>query len=93
MSPSQAAEFVERNLWSPETKRLRRSFCRGPSEVEAFDSDYAFLAAGLLDLYSVSGDTRWLAWARQLQGTLDQLFWDPKAGATRTLNKIYLFIY
>ena len=76
----QAAEFVESMLWNTETQRLRRSFCRGPSEVEGFDSDYAFLIAGLLDLFSASGKTKWLAWALELQRSMDKLFWDSAQG-------------
>ena len=35
------------------------------------------------DLHSVCGDVAWLEWALQLQATLDELFWDPAAGAPR----------
>ena len=76
----QAAKFVEKNLWNPETKRLRRSYCRGPSDVEGFDSDYAFLIAGLLDLFAAAGNTKWLKWAYELQKSMDSLFWDAKLG-------------
>lgn len=76
----QAAKFVEKNLWNPETKRLRRSYCRGPSDVEGFDSDYAFLIAGLLDLFAAAGNTKWLKWAYELQKSMDSLFWDPRLG-------------
>lgn len=37
-------------------------------------------AGGLLQLYSVTGDTRWLHWCQTLQATLDELFWDDAAG-------------
>lgn len=39
-------------------------------------------AGGLLQLYSVTGDTRWLHWCQSLQATLDELFWDDAAGAS-----------
>lgn len=68
------------NLWDASSKRLRRSYCRGPSQVAGFDSDYAFLASGLLDLFAATGDTRWLAWAEELQGAMDDLFWDHNSG-------------
>lgn len=28
------AEFVQRQLWDPQSKRLRRAFCKAPSKVE-----------------------------------------------------------
>jgi hypothetical protein len=28
------AEFVRRQLWDPQAKRLRRAFCKAPSKVE-----------------------------------------------------------
>lgn len=76
----QAARFARDNLWNGSTKRLRRSFRQAPSDVDGFDNDYAFLAAGLLDLYAASGDTQWLAWADELQQALDELFWDSSSG-------------
>ena len=45
--------------------------------------DHAFLAAGLLDLYEVSGEARWLAAARSLHAALEQ-FADPQGGFFRT---------
>ena len=47
----QAAEFVHAKLWDPESKRLRRSFRVGPSAAQGFADDYAYMIAGLLDLY------------------------------------------
>eukprot|EP00899_Mesostigma_viride_P021032 jgi/Mesvir1/28930/Mv17715-RA.1 len=60
----------------PLATKLKRSFRKGPSEADGFVDDYAFLIAGLLDLYEASGQTRWLAWAMDLQATQDELFWD-----------------
>ena len=53
-SPVQAAEFVRAKLWDTDTKRLRRSFRVGPSAAQGFADDYAYMIAGLLDLYQVS---------------------------------------
>ena len=47
----QAAEFVHEKLWDPESKQLRRSFRVGPSAAQGFADDYAYMIAGLLDLY------------------------------------------
>ena len=30
----------------------------------------------MLELFQADGDSRWLAWARQLQASQDTLFWD-----------------
>ncbi len=75
-----AAEFARDKVWDAEQKRLRRSFCRGPSDVGGFADDYAFLISGLLDLHAASGDEQWLRFALQLQTALDELFWDDGAG-------------
>lgn len=39
------------------------------------------MVAGLLDLYSAGGGTRWLAWALELQDAMDAQFWDAERGA------------
>lgn len=74
------ASFVRANLWDEQRQRLLRSFLNGPSDVEGFADDYAYLISGLLDLYSACGETQWLAFAQQLQRTQDTLFWDDTAG-------------
>eukprot|EP00197_Chlamydomonas_leiostraca_P004455 CAMPEP_0202859470 /NCGR_PEP_ID=MMETSP1391-20130828/1566_1 /ASSEMBLY_ACC=CAM_ASM_000867 /TAXON_ID=1034604 /ORGANISM="Chlamydomonas leiostraca, Strain SAG 11-49" /LENGTH=819 /DNA_ID=CAMNT_0049538503 /DNA_START=158 /DNA_END=2617 /DNA_ORIENTATION=- len=75
-----AARFARQHLWDAGTRRLRRSFCKGPSSVGAFADDYAQMVCGLLDLYEAGGGAEWLAWAAELQGVQDALFWDA-AGA------------
>ncbi len=83
------ANFVRANLWDEQRQRLLRSFLNGPSDVEGFADDYSFVISGLLDLYSASGETQWLAFAQQLQQKQDELFWDDKAG--RPQAKAYTF--
>ena len=51
------ARFVKANLWDGQKQRLLRSFLSGPSDVEGFADDYAYLISGLLDLHSVTGGT------------------------------------
>jgi uncharacterized protein YyaL (SSP411 family) len=46
--------------------------------------DHAFLAAGLLDLYEVSGEARWLQAARDLHDALARRFPDADGGFFRT---------
>lgn len=82
----QAAEFLRAKLWDPHTKRLKRSYRSGPSDVPGFDTDYAFLISGLLDLYGATADTQWLAWAKELQTSMDALFWDSDNGAEVSLS-------
>lgn len=41
---------------------------------------YVCSAGGVLELYQVTGETKWLQWCQQLQGTLDELFWDETGG-------------
>jgi uncharacterized protein YyaL (SSP411 family) len=75
-----AAEFVERELWDDTRGVLFRSWRNGRGAAEGFAEDYAFLAAGLLDLYEATFDARWLLWARRVQAGLDAQFWDEAAG-------------
>ena len=71
---------MQAHLWDGQRQRLLRSYLNGPSDVEGFADDYACLISGLLDLYSASGETQWLALMQQLQQKQDELFWDDTAG-------------
>jgi uncharacterized protein YyaL (SSP411 family) len=75
-----AATFVKKNLFDSSKGELRRSFREGPSAIDGFAADYAFLINGLLDLYETDFDLGWLRWARQLQDTFDLHFWDQDRG-------------
>ncbi len=74
------AEFVERELFDAERGVLYRAWLDGRGESEGFAEDYAFLIAGLLDLYEATWDARWLRWADRLQATMDARFWDEAGG-------------
>ena len=74
-----AAEFVLTRMRSD--GRLRRVFQDGRASGPAFLEDYAFLIAGLLDLYEASPDPRWLREAIALQATLDRYYADELGGA------------
>ena len=76
----QAARFARAHLYDEASGRLRRAFMRGPSAVQAFADDYAYLISGLLDLHSASGDVAHLqarvqySWlAAQLACTTDSI--------------------
>jgi uncharacterized protein YyaL (SSP411 family) len=79
-SAQNAAAFVRKHLFDFTSGELKRSFREGPSAIDGFAADYAFLIYGLLDLYEADFDLAWLRWARQLQDTLDLHFWDQERG-------------
>jgi uncharacterized protein YyaL (SSP411 family)/aryl-alcohol dehydrogenase-like predicted oxidoreductase len=60
-----AAEFLRARLRAPDG-RLWRTYRNGTAHLAAYLEDYAFLAAGLLDLYESGGDDRWLEDAEAL---------------------------
>ncbi|KAK8693851.1 hypothetical protein V6N13_071418 [Hibiscus sabdariffa] len=76
-----AANFIRRDLYNEQTRRLQHSFRNGPSKAPGFLDDYAFLISGLLDLYEFGGSTDWLVWATELQDMQDELFLDREGGA------------
>ncbi|KAK7259411.1 hypothetical protein RIF29_25018 [Crotalaria pallida] len=75
-----AAFFIRKQLYNMETHRLYHSFRNSPSKAPGFLDDYAFLIAGLLDLYEFGGGISWLLWAIELQETQDALFLDKDGG-------------
>ena len=77
---TRAATFVRQELYHAERKVLVRNYREGPSAVEGFADDYAFVIQGLLDLYEASFDVRWLQFALELQETQDRLFFDEERG-------------
>jgi uncharacterized protein YyaL (SSP411 family) len=60
--------------------RLARSFKDGRAGGGGFLDDYAFVAAGLLDLYEASFDRRWLEAALALADETERRFADPDKG-------------
>ncbi|XP_068658801.1 uncharacterized protein [Aristolochia californica] len=75
-----AVSFIKDRLYDEQTCKLQHSYRNGPSKAPGFLDDYAFLIAGLLDLYEFSGRTCWLSWAIELQATQDTLFLDRTGG-------------
>ncbi|MCP3979835.1 MAG: thioredoxin domain-containing protein [bacterium] len=74
-----AADFVLREMRDDEGG-LRRSYMDGRSRHNAYLDDYAFLIAGLLDLYEATFEARWLREAVELQEILDGQYLDADAG-------------
>jgi len=66
--------------------RLQRIYIEGRASGPAFLADYAFVIAGLLDLYEASFDPRWLREALDLQALLDARYRDPIGGYFETAD-------
>ncbi len=75
-----AAAFIRHTLWDAANRRLLRRYRDGDAAIDAYAEDYAYLVFGLLELFQATGDVDWLAWARELQSRMDELFWDPVGG-------------
>jgi len=81
---ARAADFVLGHM--REGDRLRRSFKEGDSSASAsawpsgFLDDYAFLAAGLFDLYEATFDVRWLREALATADVTERRFADAQRG-------------
>ena len=75
-----AAFFIRKYLYVKETKTLLRRYRDGEAALPGQLDDYAFLTAGLLELYQATGDSDWLLWAEELTTTQIQLFWDQQGG-------------
>lgn len=52
----------------------------GPGATQGFADDYAFLIAGLIDLYEATFNDAYLSWADDLQKTQNELFLDRRSG-------------
>ncbi len=73
-----AAAYVLEHMRDGE--RLYRSSMDGTPRHAAYLDDYAFLCAGLLDLFEVTGTRRWLSEALALDRVLEQHFEDAREG-------------
>jgi uncharacterized protein YyaL (SSP411 family) len=73
-----AATFLLENL--RRDGRLLRSYKDGQARHNAYLDDYAFLAAGLINLYEATGNLRWLKEAIALDGVLEQHYEDRENG-------------
>jgi uncharacterized protein YyaL (SSP411 family) len=77
-SAQRAADFVLERMRSD--GRLSRVFVNGRAAGPAFLEDYAFMIAGLIDLYEADADPRWLREAIALQTVLDRDYLDQAGG-------------
>ncbi len=73
-----AADFALAHM--ERSGRLLRRWHSGSADIPAYLEDYAFFARGLLDLYEVTRDTRYLAESLRLAREMDRIFKDPAGG-------------
>lgn len=73
-----AAQFLMDH--SLKNNRLHRSFKEGQAKHNAYLDDYAFLIAGLIELYEASGEVNWLSQAIALDKVLEAHYEDKKHG-------------
>ncbi|NOQ46297.1 MAG: DUF255 domain-containing protein [Desulfobulbaceae bacterium] len=76
----QAARFIHGKLYDQENGRLYRRYRDGEAGIAGQLDDYAFLAAGLIDLYQVVHEPEWLQWAVALTEQQIKLFRDDRHG-------------
>ena len=76
----QTADFLLGTLFDEEQAVLYRDWRAGEPGVPGFSEDYAAVAEGLLALYKVTGNKRWLNAARRLVDLQLALFWDNENG-------------
>ncbi|MFY9976488.1 MAG: protein-disulfide reductase DsbD domain-containing protein, partial [Chromatiaceae bacterium] len=78
-----AAERAAQLLWSRARDAdgtLQRVYLDGRASVPALQEDYAFLGEGMIALYDVTGEARWLERARALADAMWTRFADPSGG-------------
>jgi uncharacterized protein len=72
------AQFIETTMLKEDG--LLRVYRQGQAKQHGFLADYAFTADGLIDLYEVSFDTRWLKLAIRLVEEMIRKFLEANAG-------------
>jgi len=75
-----AAGFIRERMWNAGSGSLLRRYRQGSAEIDGYAEDYAYLIAGLLELFQADPAPMWLEWAIALQHKQDELFWDEAAG-------------
>jgi uncharacterized protein YyaL (SSP411 family) len=74
------ASFVLEGMTRPDG-RLWHAYKDGQARFTAYLDDYMCFVDGLLALYQVSLEERWLAWARRLMDLVLERFWDEAGEA------------
>jgi hypothetical protein len=73
------ADFVLENLKSADGFLLR-TYKDGQAKLNGYLEDYAFYAAGLIELFQATGNARWLAEAKSLTDRMIEEFGDEDEG-------------
>ncbi len=71
-----SALFVKEKL--DKNGKLLRRYREGSAEHTATLDDYAYLIAGLIDLYESDFNSEWIQWALNLQKRQDDYLWDEE---------------
>jgi len=79
-SATKAADFILNSMRDRQTGLLLRRYRSGEARHAAQLQDYAFLCEGLIDLFEVTGEPRWLQNAIDLTRIQVRLFWDDSHG-------------
>jgi uncharacterized protein YyaL (SSP411 family) len=74
------AAFLLREM-RDENGRLSRTRRNGYSHLNGYLEDYAFVTAGLIDLFESDPDPQWIQAALELQAQTEEHFADPVSGA------------
>jgi hypothetical protein len=72
------AEFIMREM--QRDGRLLRTWKNGTAKLNAYLEDYANFADGLIELYQVSGEPKYLLEAKRLADLMITEFWDEENG-------------
>jgi len=72
------ATFITRDL--QKEGRLLRTYRDGQAKLKGYLEDYSFLADGLMAVYGLTVDRRWLDEARRLVDDMVDLFWEEDEG-------------
>ena len=70
------ADFVTRNL--QKDGRILRTYKDGQARLNGYLEDYSFLADGLIAVYELTFDSRWLDEAQRVADGMIALFWDQE---------------
>ena len=70
------ADFVTQNL--QKDGRVLRTYKDGQARLNGYLEDYSFLADGLIAVYELTFDSRWLGEAQRVADGMIALFWDEE---------------
>lgn len=76
-----AADVIMEKMVTREDKQtdciyLARAYRGTRGKVEAFAEDYADSIQAFIDCYEITGESKYLVFARRLQNTMDAVFWE-----------------